>query len=494
MGSDKKANSLNLNQQSVPNQANAGGNKKVSAHAFIEAGTSYSIVGDEKGDAILSKLDEILARAAITLSNAVIHGATEAATATPAWTLTRQGEQYIVHVPSSLDSDDLLSSIIMITASKSPNVAFTTTTAEYSAPTYTNEARKMLAGIITGLHGPPKSFSVNSDPVTIASTSLWAQACSIALSDPQAPKSVKAFVLPSNIGTETARKYLNKINLIVKACGSDLTSVPVTTMDALLKNWCRDQGKTALALVRQQKISWSWVLSKGATWDIIKKRGRPDQKRLKTPAKPNSSPWCSGTESKAIGEIYDADWKAVSEISDRWKKLSAEEQHDSFDIIVREVRDAYSTMYTTSQSINAKLGHRKRHVLAKLETDGCMPRKKEEKSNNFLLGQRFFKLDLTTLSKEAKFEFFPARSLSKDKQEESEAMLVAVELAKQCPNYGLEGLDSSKPRERMIKWWVEKFQPKCDKNDTWIEADHAVATKNRFSLLENVEDNLDNNS
>lgn len=480
---DKKGSMVNLNQDSDPKGRPLGG-IKVDAKSFIKAGTAFSVVGDGTGDKILSNIESILAKAAETLSMAVIHGATEASKEAPAWQLSRTGERYILHVPSTLDSDDLLSSLIMIVASQSPNVAFTTTKADYHAPEYTTECRKMIAGLITGLHGPPKSFSVNTDPITIASTSLWAQACSIALSDPQAPKDAKAFVLPKLIGGDSARKYLNKINLVIKACGNEGTSVPVTTMDALLKNWCRDQGKEALKLVRRQRISWSWVLNKGATWDIIKKRGKPDQKRLKTPAKPNSSPWCSGTESKAIGEIYKDEWEIVPEISEKWKVMTAEEQHSSFDKTVKEVRTAFATMYTTSQSVNAKLGHRKRHVIAKLETDGIMPKRKEERSNNFLLGQKFFKTDLTGLHKSVKFEFFPLRSLAKDKEEESTVMAIAVKFAQQAPNYDLDSLNDKDPQERMTKWWIEKFQPTADKTETWLPAENAVAVRNGFSLLD----------
>jgi hypothetical protein len=463
------------------------GEEVLAAHPTLSAkkGLACSLVKKE-GDKVLTDFEKILAAAQSTCDKVLETASAKASDRTPAWTINRVGSQYVAYLPANLDTEDPLSAAITLLLSRCPNVAINTTVEAFETLNLTSEASKMLMGIIAAMQGPPRSYASSTSPTDLAQTSLWILASQMAVSSPDCPKDVKGIVIPEKIGSDSNRKYLTKIFSTLRTCAKDeVQRVAVHAIDTAVHIWARSQSDIALELVKSQRISWSAVLAKAGTWETKKVKGK-EMKRLLIPHKPNASPWCSATESKALSDIYAGTWEEPSRLAAEWKKLDAVMQHSLFESFVKELKASFAKQQKISQTVSARLGHRKRHILSFIQAEGQMPKKKSEQTDNFRLRDIFYKLDLSKLDEKIKYQFYPSLATCVDKEEESSVMARAFALAKDWEK-SLGGLDKRHPRDRMEGFWLNKFKPATPKDLVWNSANAEIETSNRFSLLPDEE-------
>jgi len=401
------------------------------------------------------------------------------------FTLTRTGGRAKLYVPVSIDPEDPLSAAFVQIASDIPNVVIDVTKSKYTQPTYSSEATKMLTGIAAATLSRPKSFAQNSNPIDMTYLALWSLASSIAVSDPNKAVKVWASVIPRNLGGDDPKRYMMRVFATLKACNPQENGDLIHSLDQLIHLWARSKQDKALELVRSQKIPYAAVLAKGGNWEI-KKTKNSEIKRLLVPSKPNTSPWLSNQEKDVITKRFTPEWEVLDQIAKDWKALPAEEQHDSFLTYVKRVRDTYTSLANISSSVNARLGHRKRYVIKALTELGKMPKKKDERSNNFLLNNIFRNQDLTGLKEPVKYEFILPIACEKG-QDRANLINYGVALAK---TEGAERMKDSQVFKDLLVYqhimdnWFNKFRPSIQHGMIVDEVEGLVGVNNKFMALE----------
>jgi hypothetical protein len=322
----------------------------------------------------------------------------------------RDGDVVHLMYPQHVAKGDLLAALITALAANISSCIIHESSAGWSEPEWSAEARRHLGGLLTAIEGPPDSFSHTSAPADLARISLWVTACAAALSRPGGVADAQGDVLPVQVGGQkSASKYMSKV---ISGLRSNITDdsclESVATLSMLLKIWQKENYEKALTIVRKCKISWSAVLFRAAPTAVIKgKRGRPDQTVVRSPPKPSRSPWLSAAERSELGNIFKEEWSFLEEYRKRYVALSAEQQHRQFGTFIREIKTRYEVLNATSNSVHSRLGKRKYWIERVCQKDNYKPKPKKDEAESFLLSAHFFKQDLTKLDLRVKKVFAP---------------------------------------------------------------------------------------
>jgi hypothetical protein len=299
-----------------------------------------------------------------------------------------------------------------------PTVVLYESHAAWSEPEWSSESRKHLAGIASGLQHIPQSFAHSSQPTDLARISLWVTACSAALSVPGGVKDAHGDVLPAAVGGQkSASKYMSRIMAGLRSSiTDDSMAKSLETLSILLKLWQKENRENALSIVRKCKLSWSSVLFRAAPTETIKgKRGKPENKVIRSPSKPSKSPWLAASERSALGDLLKDDWSFLDGYRESWQALGSQEQHKQFNKFVSNIKAKYTELKTLSDSIHAKLGKRKYWIERQCKADGYKPKPKKGESESFLMAAHFFSKDLSTTKLGVKKVFCPSTYLVDNK-------------------------------------------------------------------------------
>jgi hypothetical protein len=222
-------------------------------------------------------------------------------------------------------------------------------------------------------------------------------------------------VLPSSVGgAKSASKYLTRIMAGLRAGLPDEdTSTAIKTLELLLKAWQKTRGEQALNLLRKNKISWGALQLAGSPTQIKKgKKGKPDQTVIVSPSKPSTSPWLSVQERVKISKLLSEKWSFSDDLRKEWIVLTPVEQHKQYNSFVTRLKDGYTEMSRISNSVHAKLGHRKNWIFKAVTQAGLMPKSKKDKEDNFKISSIFFSsVKLSNLGLSIKKAFSPSEYL-----------------------------------------------------------------------------------
>jgi hypothetical protein len=325
-----------------------------------------------------------------------------------AFSSSRLGETIHVWWPQRVQSGDVLAELIGSLIAKIPTTIVHQGTSGWSEPEWTRDQRLRLFGIASALSGPPESFSYSSSPVDIMRVAVWLNSCSIALSKPGGVRDAVAAVLPTEVGgAKSASKYILKTLQGLKAGQTDAGVISaIGTLDSLLKLWMKNQGNTALALVRKNKIAWGTVLNAGAPTTKKKVKGN-EVTQISTPFKPSRSPWLSEGERKAVAKIYEPMWSGLEESRKSWNAMTSQSQHENFYKVQKAITLHFENLKATSTHVHAVLGRRKKWIYDAVRSAGKVPKSKKDKANPFSWSSAFFKLNLTSTGLAVALVFSP---------------------------------------------------------------------------------------
>jgi len=433
-------------------------------------------------DNFQSRFNEFLGVAVTEVSASLDREALDKGKTVP-WASERAGNTIHVVFPLTLRRGDLLGEILTILCSKIPTCVVHEGNVGWVEPEWSAEAQRRLLGIAAALQGAPLSFATTSSPIDLTRSAVWQEAAAVALSKPGGVRDARASVLPNNVAGKSASKYMSTVFSSLRSCiNSEDTLAAVHTLQALIKLWCREQAKEALALVRRQRISWGEVLKKGAPTEIKKVRG-VDNTNVVTPIKPSRSPWISGAERTQLSSLFSSIWSKPDEIRKRWIGLTPSEQHLQFSSYVNEVRSAYADMSSVASSTHAKLGHRKRWIVAQVEELGKDPKNKKEKKNQFTWSTIFFKSDLRGARESVKKVFCPAHYLGNlGKADECLGFMYGLYNNAKYIDWRQVEIEFDKPIVDLFKEWYKRFAPNLELIVTIPEATN-LEDDNRFAAI-----------
>jgi hypothetical protein len=402
---------------------------------------------------------------------------------------TRDGETVHLMYPTAVKEGDLLAGIITALASMLPRVVLYESTNGWSEPEWSAESRKHLAGIASGLQQVPQSFAHSSQPTDLARICLWINTCSSALSVPGGVKDAQGDVLPSTVGGQkSAAKYMSRIMAGLRSSITDDAMLKsIETLSMLLKLWQKENHAKALSIVRNCKLSWSSVLFRAAPTDTIKgKKGKPDQRVIRSPSKPSKSPWLTPAERSELGNLLKDDWSFLEGFRDSWALLSSQEQHKQFSSYIRQIKDKYSELKTISDSIHAKLGKRKYWIQRQCKIDNFKPKPKKGESDSFLLSAHFFSKDLSGTKMGIKKIFSPVTYLDNKKYGTDDAWASLVNTTSEVLRLSSATCTVSQfgPATPLWKIWSDIFKPVFKANETQNEDAPQLEDFNMYTVLE----------
>jgi hypothetical protein len=400
---------------------------------------------------------------------------------------TRDGDVVHLVYPQHVKEGDLLGGLLTILATQIPTCVIHQGTAGWSEPEWSTESRAHLAGLVSGLHRVPDSFSHTTSPTDLARVSMWVTACSAALSVPGGVADAHGDVLPSVLaGGKSASKYMTKVISGLRSNVTDESIVKaIDTLGLLLKMWQRARAETALGIVRKCKIAWSTVLYRAAPTSIIKgKRGRPDQTVIRSPAKPSKSPWLSKSERSELGSLFRDDWSHLDTIREQWVALSAEQHHRQFNSFIKTIKAHYENLNNISNSVHAKLGKRKNWIEIICKEDNFKPKVKRDESPNFALAEHFFSKTLSNFDMKVKRIFAPVTYLP-DKYSPLEIWNGCFPDGKDPVRITSAEFSSNDdgPAFKLWQIWADMFLPIFTSNEPQVEEAPPTEDRNIFSKL-----------
>jgi hypothetical protein len=271
-------------------------------------------------------------------------------------------------------------------------------------------------------------------------------------------------VLPTSIGgAKSASKYLTRIMAGLRAgLPDEKTTTAIKTLELLIRAWQKTRGDQALDLVRKNKISWGSVQLAGSPTETKKgKKGRPDQTVIVSPSKPSQSPWLSVQERAKLSKIFSEKWSFSDAIRHEWLALPPQEQHKQYNSFVQRLKDGYAEMSRISNSVHAKLGHRKYWIFKAVSESALMPKSKKDKEDNFKISTIFFaSVKLPSLGNSIKKAFAPSEYMealgSRDKEIYSNLVSLDTdnEVIASDFSFGEDG-----PTYELWQIWADKFAP-----------------------------------
>jgi hypothetical protein len=399
------------------------------------------------------------------------------------WFAAREGESVFLTVPLTINRGDQLAELLAVLASEIPTVTLCRGTVGWVEPTWSATASRMLVGVASALQGAPGSFSSTSSPVDLTRSAIWIEACSIAASAPGVSQQVRSTVIPSSItGDKSAKKYLSNVQATLRSSApGEEHQDAITSLALLIKMWSKNQSKAALALIANQKISWSEVLHKGAPTTNKRVRGKTVRSIL-TPLKPSRSPWVAQGEGQYLSKLYAGLWSAPESIRQEWIALKASEQHSQFSVYVNRVRLAYAEMNAVSQGVNARLGHRKKWIMKTCDEAGLKINKREAK-DPFKWSLAFYKQDLSLLNESVKKVFNPAHYL----ESKYDADIILTEVLGEAKKSEINWTGIRMGREPLVislfSSWIDRFKPALNTLSSVPDA-ATLGDQNIFSILQ----------
>jgi hypothetical protein len=414
-----------------------------------------------------------------------------------AFATTRIGDTVHIHWPQHVKSGDLLAEVIGLLATQLPTVIIHEGDKGWSEPEWTRDQRLRLFGIVSALQGIPQSFATTSSPLDIMRVAVWLRACVVALNRQGGVHDAVGSPLPSGIGGEkNASKYILKTLQGLKAGQTDENVLSaVSCLDILLSLWTKTQGDKALALIRKQKISWGTVLNAGAP-TIKKKVNKIEITQVVTPLKPSRSPWLTKSEANHLSQLFTSLWGREKEFRENWVQMPAEMQHQRYREYVKQVASHFEQLKTVSSNVHAKLGHRKKWVIASVKAAGKEPKSKKDKTNLFAWSAAFFKLDLTKTGLSIVMTFSPAHYLTDVKYQTDEYLDEMWNHATASPGKKLQHVQANHldPHVKaLFGIWLERFAPIASTNKSAIPDSSNIADENAFAVLP-VDDWEDNDT
>jgi len=172
-----------------------------------------------------------------------------------------------------------------------------------------------------------------------------------------------------------------------------------------------------------------------------------------------------------------------------WNTLSSREQHSKFKEFVQRLKNHYTEIQNLSNSVHARLGHRKKWIYAAVKAAGKEPRTKKDKANPFNWAAEFYKLDLTTLHESVKLIFAPSHYLPLPGGQGHDELENLWDKAQTRPNKTITtnlitleayGFD-------LWKEWVRRTDP-CPLQDLATIRNEQVPDDNPFRVLEDEGD------
>jgi hypothetical protein len=337
-------------------------------------------------------------------------------------------------------------------------------------------------GMVSALHGSPESFNTSSSPVDLTRLALWTLSCNAALSVPGGVADAQGLVVPTEVGgAKSCTKYLDRVYGSLRAVSSEpMHQGAIATLQRLFKLWMKETREPALALVRKHRISWGAVLKSGSPQETKKVKGTVIR-QIKSPPKPSRSPFLSNVERQALSSLLASEWDRPTELREQWLALAASEQHDQFPRYVRELKEYYERISKLSSGMHAKLGHRKKWIHAACEEAGVAPKRKKDRSNEFVWASAFFKLDLQKINLSVALVFSPAHYLEnkydcitiQDNLWDEDRMITSVDCTREVCGDTVD----------LWKEWATRFLPNFSVDSDVVPRAETLQDDNPFAHL-----------
>lgn len=237
----------------------------------------------------------------------------------------------------------------------------------------------------------------------------------------------------------------------------------------------------ALALVKENKISWGTVLNAGSPTERTKVKGNVIT-QIKSPCKPSRSPFLTTKERQAISSLLAPIWNRPDEYRYLWNQLSPPEQHTRYEEFVVLLKKHYEEINKISTSVHAKLGHRKKWIHAGCREHNVEPNKKKDKSNEFIWATNFFKLDLTECNLSVALVFAPNHYLL-DQKYECDNILARLFKTNRVGKGDMATDQLCGVTQPLWQEWLTRFEPDLSENLGTIIPAETLVDDNPFAIL-----------
>jgi hypothetical protein len=378
-------------------------------------------------------------------------------------------------------------------------------TSEYKEESPAADQQEVRLGLIRLLLDEPiKTFEPPKDLQGLTRWKAWVMAArAVANKQKWGSATINGDVIPDQVNDTPIKTSLESA---IHSSLSGTTQMEISwrrLMLQLVEKWANSERiqAAALALIKNQKISWSAVMARAWPQESRYIYNKATKKRVKivvpkTVPKPNISMWLTRPEKDYIAgipEIKEA-WQLRDQYAKDWKAMTAPAQHAAYKDMVSRVRACYHNQNRLSDTYMRRIGMRK-NILMRLSPAPGLKNKPSEEQAYYKSKLAGIKNLVEGMSYAQKFKFWlptvaPQCDVHRDHIYKVHEL---AESEKFMEEISARAADHSAPLWKITESWIKTF--KITRKDLdWPAGAKPLAPQvavtmifNRFEALESEE-------